>query len=59
MNIGTVSPSPNLSLGSIVVRSNDTKLVGAVLVSNNGSMYLRLTEPLSANQILLVSMCGY
>lgn len=59
MNIGTVSIGPLASIGTAAVRSNDTKVVGALLISNSKGMYLRLTEPISANQTIVVSMCGY
>ena len=59
MNIGAVSIAPLSSMGTALVRSNDTKIVGALLISNNGSVYLRLTEPVNENQTLCVSMCGY
>lgn len=59
MSLGTVSIAPLSSMGTALVRSNDTRIVGALLISNNGSVYLRLTEPVNENQFLCVSMCGY
>jgi hypothetical protein len=59
INLGTVSIAPLASIGTGLVRSNDTRIVGALLISNNGSVYLRLTEPINKDQSLCVSMCGY
>jgi len=59
MNLGTVSIAPLATIATVAVRSNDTKVVGTLLVSNNKGVYLRLTEPISENHTIVVSMCGY
>lgn len=59
MNLGTVSIAPLATIATVAVRSNDTKVVGALLISNNKGVYLRLTEPISENHNIVVSMCGY
>ena len=59
MNLGTVSIAPLNTIATVAVKSSDTKVVGALLVSNTKGVYLRLTEPISENNTIVVSVCGY
>ena len=58
LNIGAFSKTPNARLSGVVIRANDTYKVGDWLISSSGSLYLRITANVTANQTLLISGCG-
>lgn len=56
--IGTVSTNPYWNIAGFVINATASDLCGAVQISTNGNIYLRMSGSVVANRDILVTAVG-